>query len=317
MAEPFSRSQPAALDRRALLRRAAVAGAAALAPTVAPAHAAEAALRGHIKHSVVQWCFQLFGEKWDADTACQVARELGCVSLELVAPEDWPTLKKHGLICAISPNGMPGAPFMKGFNNPAYHEEVITRTKKAIEQTADAGFPSVIAFTGFQYRDAEDPKSPVLARNEMFDSSVKGLKEVVGLAEKRGVTICIEHLNTRDKSHPMKGHPGYAGDDLEFVASIVRKVGSPRLKVLFDIYHVQVMHGDLIRRIEENREIIGHVHTAGCPGRGELDDTQEIRYPAVMRKLVEIKYGGYVGHEFIPTRNPREGLREAIRLCDV
>jgi hydroxypyruvate isomerase len=115
----------------------------------------------------------------------------------------------------------------------------------------------------------------------------------------------------------MKGHPGYQGDDLDYVADIVRRVGSPRMKLLFDIYHVQIMNGDVIRRIEQNKDIIGHIHTAGNPGRGELDDNQEIQYRPIMRKLVDIKYEGYVGQEFIPTRDPLAGLREAVRLCDV
>ena len=115
----------------------------------------------------------------------------------------------------------------------------------------------------------------------------------------------------------MKGHPGYQGDDLDYVAKIIRKVGSKNVKLLFDIYHVQVMNGDLIRRIEENKDIIGHVHTAGCPGRGELSESQEINYPAVMKKLLEIGYTGYVGQEFIPTGNPLKGLQQAVKLCDV
>jgi hydroxypyruvate isomerase len=115
----------------------------------------------------------------------------------------------------------------------------------------------------------------------------------------------------------MKGHPGYQGDDLDWVAGIIRKIGSPRVKLLFDIYHVQIMHGDVIRRIEQTKDIIGHVHTAGNPGRAELDDQQEINYPPIMRKLLEIGYKGYVGQEFIPTRNPLESLRQAVRLCDV
>ena len=117
----------------------------------------------------------------------------------------------------------------------------------------------------------------------------------------------MEHLNTRDSSHPMKGHPGYQGDDVDWVASIIRKVGSPRLKLLFDIYHVQIMHGDLMRRIDQNKDVIGHVHTAGNPGRNELDETQEIQYAPLMKKLLEIKYDGYVGQEFIPTRNRARG----------
>jgi hydroxypyruvate isomerase len=175
----------------------------------------------------------------------------------------------------------------------------------------------VIAFTGYKWRDADDPKSGEISRQDGADHCVKALRALAETAEKRRVTVCVEHLNTRDTSHAMKGHPGYQGDDLDWLAGIIRRVGSPRVKILFDIYHVQIMHGDLLRRIEQNRDIIGHVHTAGNPGRGELDDRQEIQYPAVMRKLLEIKYNGYVGQEFIPTRNPEEGLRQAVRLCDV
>jgi hydroxypyruvate isomerase len=305
--------------RRQLLRT--VAGglaAGALLPSSFPVRAAEPAVsKGRIKQSVAFWCFNSAGEKWDLETTCRVAKELGCLSVELVAPEQWHVLKKHGLICAIAPNGMPGAPFQKGFNNPRYHEEVIARTKKAIDACAEAGFPNVIAFTGYKWRDADDPQSGEISRDEGAAHCVKALKEVVGHAEKRGVTICLEHLNTRDDTHPMKGHPGYQGDDLDWVAGIIRRVGSERLKLLFDIYHVQVMHGDIIRRLEQNKDIIGHVHTAGNPGRGELDDRQEIQYAPIMRKLVDLGYTGYVGQEFIPTRNPREGLREAVRLCDV
>jgi hydroxypyruvate isomerase len=189
--------------------------------------------------------------------------------------------------------------------------------RKAIDACSEARFPNVIAFTGYKWRDADNPRSGEISRGDGADHCVKGLRALVGHAEKRGVTICLEHLNTRDDSHPMKGHPGYQGDDLDWVAGIIRPVGSARLKLLFDVYHVQIMHGDLLRRIEQTRDLIGHVHTAGNPGRGELDERQEINYPAVMRKLLEMKYSGYVGQEFIPTRNPMEGLRQAVRLCDV
>jgi hydroxypyruvate isomerase len=275
------------------------------------------ALKGRVKQSIAFWCFNTAGEKWDAEKTCQVARELGCVSVELIDPEHWGVLKKHGLVCAMAPNGMPGAPFVKGLNNAKYRDEVVERTRKAIDACADAGFPNVIAFTGYKWRDAEDPKSGEIARDEAADSCVKGLKQLAAHAEKKGVSVCIEHLNTRDSSHPMKGHPGYHGDDLDWVAGIVRRVGSERVRLLFDVYHVQIMHGDLLRRIEQNKDVIGHIHTAGNPGRGELDDTQEINYGAVMRKLLGIKYGGYVGQEFIPTRAPLEGLRQAVRVCDV
>jgi len=292
--------------------------ASALAPAALAADdEGKAAVKGNIKQSIVYWCFSSAGEKWSLEKTCQVARALGCPSVELVDPSGWGVLKKHGLTCAIAPNGMPGAPFMKGFNNPRYHDEVITCTKKAIDACAEAGFPAVIAFTGYQWRDADDPKSGAITRDEGAANCVKGLKKVAGHAEKKRVTVCLEHLNTRDGSHPMKGHPGYQGDDLDWVAGILRKVGSPRVKLLFDIYHVQVMHGDLVRRLEQTKDLVGHVHTAGNPGRGELDETQEINYVAVMNKLVQLKYAGYVGQEFIPTRDPLAGLRQAVRLCDV
>jgi len=276
-----------------------------------------AVVRGRIKQSIVFWCFNIAGEKWGLEQTCQAARELGCPALEIVAPEEWGTLRKYEVVCALAPNGMPGAPFVRGFNNPRYHAEVLARTKESIDACAAAGFPNVIAFTGYKWRDAEDPASGELTREEGAANCIAGLKQIVGYAEQKGVTLCLEHLNTRDGTHPMKGHPGYQGDDLDFVARIIRAVGSPRLKLLFDIYHVQIMHGDVIRRIDENKDIIGHVHTAGNPGRGELDSKQEINYPPILEKLLSIGYQGYVGQEFIPTRDPLEGLREAVRLCDV
>jgi sugar phosphate isomerase/epimerase len=279
--------------------------------------AEEKRLQGNIKHSVVFWCFNIAGEKWDIDKTCSVAKSLGCKSVEICGPAEWPTLKKYGLTCAIAANGMPGAPFMKGLNNPKYHDEVIATTTKMINDCQAAGVPAVIAFTGYKWRDAEDPKSGEISLDEGAANCVTALKKLALIAEQKKVTICVEHLNTRDDSHPMKGHPGYQGDNIDYVADIVRKVGSPRVKLLFDIYHVQIMNGDVIRRIEACKDVIGHIHTAGNPGRGELDDKQEINYPPIMRKLVEIGYSGYVGHEFIPIRDPLTGLREAVQLCDV
>jgi hydroxypyruvate isomerase len=309
----------APVPRRQILQGIAAAGAASALAALPGSLVAEdkAARKGRIKQSIVYWCFNIAGEKWDIEKQCEVAKSLGCVSVELSEPKDWGVLKKHGLICAIAGNGMPGAPFVKGLNNTKYHDEVITRTSEVIEKCADAKFPSVIAFTGFKWKDAEDPKSGEISLDEGAKNCVAGLKKLALLAEKKGVTVCIEHLNTRDDTHPMKGHPGYQGDDIDYVANIVRKVGSPRVKVLFDCYHVQIMNGDVIRRIEQNKDVIGHVHTAGNPGRAELDENQEMQYPPIMRKLLEIKYDGYVGQEFIPTRDPLAGLKQAVALCDV
>ena len=307
-----------------LTRRAALAGTgAAAACFVAAGRSATAsvpenpAMKGRIKQSLVYWCFNMTGDQWDLEQTCRIATELGCPSIELAGPETWPTLRKHGLICALAPNGMPGAPFMRGLNNPAYQPEVIARTTEMIDACATAGFPSVIAFTGYKWRDADDPQSGEIPPEEGADNCVQGLEQLARHAEKKGVTINLEHLNTRDDTHPMKGHPGYQGDDLDYVANIVRRVGSPRVRLLFDFYHVQVMNGDLLRRVEQCQDVIGHIHVAGCPGRGELDDSQEINFPPLMRKLLDIGYEGYVGQEFIPTRDALAGLTQAVKLCDV
>lgn len=272
---------------------------------------------GRIKQSIAFWCFNLTGDRWDIEKTVSVAKQLGVPSVELVDQEHWPLLKQNGLTCAMSPNGMPGAFFMKGFNNLAYHEQLIAKTKQAIDDSAAAGFPNVIAFTGYKWRDADDPESGEISLDEGAANCVAGLKQLASHAEKLGVTICLEQLSTRDDSHPLRGHPGYQGDDIDYVAQIARQVGSPNVKLSFDIYHVQVMNGDIIHRLEQYRDLLGHIQTAGAPGRGEIDDSQEINYPAIMRKLLELGYDGYVGQEFLPTRDPFEGLADAVTRCDV
>ena len=303
------------LSRRGLLRS--TAGLAALGANAAPDEPKRMVWNKRIRQSVAYWCYSATEWKWDIEKTCRIVKSLGCESVELANPEDWPTIRKHGLRCAISPNGMPDPPFLKGLNNPRYHDEVVTRTKQAIDNCADSGVPNVIAFTGYQWRDAEDPSSGAISRSEGADHCVKALGELARHAEPRGVTICLEMLNTRDDSHPMKGHPGYQGDDLDYCAEIVRRVGSPRVKLLFDIYHVQVMHGDVIRRLRQYSDLTAHVHTAGNPGRGELNDQQELNYRGIMLALIDIGYRGYVGQEFIPTRDPVGSLSHAVALCDV
>jgi hydroxypyruvate isomerase len=289
-----------------------------LAPVAAVAAPAQRAVRhGRIRQSLAFWCLNATDWKWDINRICETARSLGCQSVELVPTELWPRLRAHGLQSALAANGMPDPPFVKGVNNIRYHEEVITRTKRAIDQAADFGIPNVIAFTGFKWRDAENPRSGAIPLAEGADNAVKALSELGKHAATKKVTMCLEQLNTRDNTHPMKGHPGYQGDDVDYCADIVRRVNNPNVKLLFDIYHVQIMHGDVIRRLRQYRDIIGHVHTAGAPGRGELDDRQEINYPAVMHALLGIGYKGYVGQEFIPVRDPVAGLRQAVSVCDV
>ncbi len=297
------------LPNRRQVLASAVVGATGLAS------AADAIVKnGRINQSICSWCFTARGEKWSLDKVCEVTKALGVGSVELLDAKDFGTLQKHGLMCAITSNGMG---FPRGFNNLAHRDELVTKTKAALDATEAAKFPNVIGFVGMKWLKPTDPKSGEITKDDAFKNCVAGLKLVAGHAEKAGVTLCVEHLNSRDGSDPMTGHPGYQGDDLDWVVSILKAVGSPRVKLLFDIYHVQIMHGDLIRRIEECKEFLGHVHTAGNPGRGELDELQEINYPAVMKKLLAVKYAGHVGQEFIPTRNPREGLTQAVTICDV
>jgi hydroxypyruvate isomerase len=292
-------------------REALVAAAAAL---VGGAVVSAPKLKGSIKQSLCAWCFTSRGEKWSLDKLCEVAVAEGVPSVELVGIKDFPLLKKHGLSCAIASTGVG---FRIGFNNLKHRDELVAKTRGAIEASAAAGVPSAIGFVGMKWHDPNDPKSGEIGRDDAFKNCVEGLTLLAADAEKHKVNLCIEHLNSRDASDPMRGHPGYQGDDLDFVCSILRKVGSPRIKLLFDVYHVQVMHGDLLRRLDECQDVLGHVHTAGNPGRGELDEHQEIHYPAVMRKLAALRYGGSVGHEFIPSKAPLEGIRQAVALCDV
>ena len=181
---------------------------------------------------------------------------------------------------------------------------------KSIDLAAKIGSPNVITFTGM----AESGISP----EQGSKHCVELWKSVIGHAEKKGVNLCLEHLNSRDDTHPMKGHPGYFGDDVDHCADLIKQVDSPNMKLLFDIYHVQVMHGDVIRRLRALKGIIGHYHTAGCPGRGEIDEHQEINYPPIMKAILETGYEGYVAQEFIPTWEDKvAALRHAVALCDV
>jgi hydroxypyruvate isomerase len=262
---------------------------------------------GRIKPSLVYWCLEPYWK--DIAEMAEVAKRLGCGSIELVDPKYFPQLRDNGLVCAIVPIDMgEGAPYIRGFNNPRHHNEVIEATRRAIDQCAAFGYERVITFTGMSDGIADDTG----ARN-----CVEGYKRIVRYAESKGIVLCLEMLNTREDSHPMKGHPGYQGNHTEYCIDIIQRVGSSNLKLLFDVYHVQIMDGDVIRRINQHKDYIGHVHIAGNPGRHELDENQEISAKAIMRALVNAGYEGYVGLEFMPTRDPYTSFAEAVALCDV
>lgn len=319
-----SNNSSSPLGRRDWIKKAAMGSAGLIGGSVLSVEAASrsrwqpAAQNGRIKQVLVSWPYMAFGNQWSLEELCQAAVELGCHGIELIGPDEWEVMQRYNLVCALATNGMPDPPFEKGLNNPRYQPEVMRRTEERIEACAAAGVPSVIAFTGFSHLDLDHPEKGMIDPETGAHLTVEALKELARSAERHGVTICLEHLNSRVEGDDNRGHPGYQGDDIDYCADIIRRVGSPRVKLLFDIYHVQIMNGDVIQRIREyGTDLIGHIHTAGVPGRSELDITQELNYPAIMQALLDIGYEGYVGQEFIPTRNPMEGLREAVSLCDV
>ncbi len=268
-------------------------------------------VNGRIKQALTKWCLHDLGEKWSLEKICQVAKDLGLPAIEVVSPEDFPILKRYGLVSALTTSHL----FVRGMNNPLHWDECLGLMGRSIDANGEAGFPNVVTYTGFADTSGAE-KGSLVTREQGIRNCVQGYKKIVGQAEKKKVTLCLEPLNTRDAAD-MKGHPGYQGDHLDFCVEVIEKVGSPALKLLFDVYHVQIMDGDLIRRIKEHVGIIGHVQVAGNPGRGELDSNQEVNYPAVMRTLLESGYQGYVGLEFIPTRDTLQSIKEAVTWLDV
>jgi hydroxypyruvate isomerase len=254
---------------------------------------------GRVQQSVVFWCFNPMTPPELAGHAA----DLGMASVELVAPEFWPELTRRGLVCALAPSHG----WRTGFAQTSEHESCVQMLRTRIDQAAAAGFTKVITFSGFRRG---------LTTEDATKNMVEGLKKITGYAEQKNVTLCLEMLNSRVHIE-MKGHPDYFCDDFDHAVEICQQVGSERMKLLFDIYHVQIMHGDLIARIRQYHPFIAHYHTAGNPGRNEIDDSQEIHYPGVMRAIVETGYKGYVGQEFVPTRDKVASLSEAVRICDI
>ena len=258
---------------------------------------------GRIRQSVMGWCFN----PMPTMELAKHCKEIGLVAMEGIDAKHYPAVRELGLKISLVSGGHG---FRNGPCDPKNTETVINGIKKGIDLAADIGTKSVITFTGMKYKDMDPDKAAALC--------VETWKKVIPHAEKKGINLVLEHLNSRDDSHPMKGHPGYFGDDVDFCANLVNKVGSKNFKLLFDVYHVQVMNGDVIRRIKQYKDIIGHYHTAGCPGRGEIDDTQEINYPPILKTILETGYDGYLAQEFIPTwENPIDSLRHAAEVCDI
>ena len=258
---------------------------------------------GNIKQSIMGWCFK---DHFDALALAKHCKDIGLVAMEGISPSFYPEVKKIGLeISLVSSHG-----FAKGPCDPEHFDFAVAELEKSINIAAEFGSKKVITFTGMRFDGMDEEKA--------IADCLKAWKKVLPLAEEKGVTIVLEHLNSRDDTHPMKGHPGYFGDDVELCFDMVKQIGSENFKLLFDIYHVSIMNGDVIRRIRQYHELIGHYHTAGNPGRAEIDDTQEINYPPIMREILKTGYDGYVAQEFIPTwDDPVLALRHAAMTCDV
>ncbi|MDF1823662.1 MAG: TIM barrel protein [Verrucomicrobiales bacterium] len=258
---------------------------------------------GRIRQSVMGWCFE---DHFNAVELAHHCKALGFTGMEGIPREAYAEVKKIGLdISLISTHG-----FATGPCHPDNHDEVVAKLTEGIEVAQAVNCKNAITFTGMRYEGMDEETSA--------KHCIDTWKKVIPLAEKAGVTIVLEHLSSRDDSHPMKGHPGYFGDDVDFCVDLIKQIDSPNFKLLFDIYHVSVMNGDIIRRIRQYQDVIGHYHTAGNPGRGEMDNTQEINYPPILEEIIKTGYEGFVAQEFIPEwDDPLEALRHAAQLCDV
>lgn len=256
---------------------------------------------GRIKQAAHGWCFA----PMPTEQLIRACHRMGMPAMD-VGKEHYPLLKELGMKAAMAG----GHGFKIGPLSRKNHDFCAEKLLAGIDLAAQWGWANVITFTGYREPGISDEQA---ARN-----CIECWKRVIGHAEKKGVNLCLEMLNTRDSSHPMKGHPGYFGDDVDLCIDLIKRVESPRMKLLFDVYHVQIMNGDVIRRIGQYKDYVGHYHVGGVPGRGELDDTQEVNYPAVMRAILATGYTGYVSQEFIPTWPDKlAALRHAVRVCDV
>jgi hydroxypyruvate isomerase len=257
----------------------------------------ESQLKGQINHSVCRWCYQDI----PFEDLCKAAKNIGLTSIELVGPEEWPILKKYDLTSAL-PWGA-GKGITEGFNNPALHDELIASYEKIIPQVANAGLKQIICFSGNR-NGMDDEKG--------LENCAIGLKKLMPIAEKYKVTMVMELLNSK------VNHPDYQCDHTVWGAALCDKVGSENFKLLYDIYHMQIMEGDVIATIKKYQKYISHYHTGGVPGRNEIDDTQELHYPAIMKAIVETGFKGYVAQEFVPKQQDKiNSLKQGVLICDV
>ncbi len=262
-----------------------------------PAYNKSPNLKGNVNHSVCRWCFN----NLSVDVLCQAVRKMGFSAIDLVGTKDWGTLKKHGVFSSMC-NGAE-INLVNGWNEPRYHSTLIKNYTEHIDLVAKAGYKNLICFSG--------------NRNGMDDETglkncVQGLKQVIGLAEKKGIILQMELLNSK------VNHKDYMCDKTPWGVELCKRLGSPNFKLLYDIYHMQIDEGDVISTIKTYNTYLGHYHTAGVPGRHEIDETQELYYPAIIKAIVATGFKGYLAQEFIPAKADKlASLKEAIQICDV
>ena len=285
-------------------REALAAGAATLAAGLttqsdAQAQAAasgKAVMKGRLKQSVSRWCYG----KIPMPEFCKAVAAMGLTAIDLLDQADWAVVRDFGLVCSMGNAG--GGTIPDGLNVKANHDAIVKNLEMNIPKAAAQKVPNVITFFGNK-RGMSD--------SEAIANCIEGLNRIKKVAEDSGVTVCVELLNSK------VNHKDYHGDHTAFGVEVVKAVASPRVKLLYDIYHMQIMEGDIIRTIRDNKEYLAHFHTGGVPGRHELDATQELNWATVCAAIADTGYQGYVAHEFVPTRDPLTSLREAVVLCDV
>ena len=287
------------ISRRSALAGATTVAAASLSERLSAADS-KSGLKGVINHSVCKWCYG----KIPLEEFAPAAKKIGLSSVELMGPNDWPVLAKNGLTCAMASNpvvdGLGG--ITKAWNRVEHHDKLVDAYVDMIPKAAAAGLKNIICFSGNRGGLADDIG---------IENCAKGLQRIMGAAEKSKITIVMELLNSK------VNHPDYQCDHTAWGVELCKRVGSENLKLLYDIYHMQIMEGDVIATIRKSHPYIAHYHTGGVPGRNEIDDTQELHYPAIMQAIVATGYKGFVGQEFIPKRDPLQSLDQGVRICDV
>ncbi|HWB15720.1 MAG TPA: TIM barrel protein [Vicinamibacterales bacterium] len=253
--------------------------------------------RGRLKQSVCRWNYA----KIPLEDLCAAIAGMGLTAIDLLQPDEWPVAKAHGLTCSMAYAG--GGSIPDAFNNPANHDKLVQDLSAGIPKAAAAGIPNVITFFGNH--------QPGMSDADAMQNCVTGLNRIKKVAEDHNVTVCVELLNS------LVNHKGYQGDHTAFGVEVVKAVDSPRVKLLYDIYHMQIMEGNVIDTIRKNIQYIAHFHTGGVPGRHELDDSQELNWRAIALAIVATGFDGYMAHEFTPVRDPLTSLREAVSLCDI